>query len=408
MQVGVPFQSFRECIDPNLKVLVRIDINVPINVKEGVILDDYRIEAHAATISKLAKSGMSVVVIAHQGRPGDDEFTSLGIHWRYLEKYAGMRVSFIEDVMGPAAQGAIRNLGPGEVLLLDNVRFVSEEVIERSPQLQSNTFLVRRLAPLFDVFVMDAFATAHRSQPSIVGFPLVLPSCAGLVLEKELNAMNVFSSSRRESIVLAGGAKVPDTIKAISKLLANEAAGKILVGGLVGVIFIAAKYGANGWLRKYLEESGFGGLVNDARLLLDKYGDSVAVPTDVGVEVHGDRVDVDARKIDAPVMDIGPATMDAYSSYVRGAEVAVLTGPMGVTEKKQFAEGTEAVFKAMVDDAKFTIIGGGHTIMSARKLGYIEKIKHVSTGGRAFLQFLVGEELPALQALAESKRRFWK
>ncbi|MFP3044218.1 MAG: phosphoglycerate kinase [Thermocladium sp.] len=406
MQEVSPFHPFRDCVVPGRKVLVRIDINVPINLKEGVILDDYRIEAHSATISKLAKSGSAVVVLAHQGRPGDDEFTSLGLHWRYLEKYSGMHINFIEDVMGPAAQSAIRNLEPGEVLLLDNVRMVSEEVIERSPQQQANTFLVRRLSPLFDGFIMDAFATAHRSQPSIVGFPLALPSCAGMVFESELNAMNTFSSSRSGSVVLAGGAKVPDTIKAISKLLSNGTVGKVLVGGLVGVIFVAARHGASGWVKKYIEESGFSGLVSDARLLLDKYGSSISIPIDAGIDMNGDRMDVDIKSVSGPIMDIGPATIDAYSTEIRGAEVSVLTGPMGVTEKQLFAKGTEAILRSMVNGTKFTIIGGGHTIMSARKLGYIDKISHVSTGGRAFLQFLVGEELPALQALIESKRRF--
>ncbi len=154
------------------RVLVRVDMNVPINRDSGEILDEYRIEAHSRTIRYLVDSDLPVVVITHQGRPGDPEFVSLETHAKALSKYLGMDVHFIDDVIGPRAREEISKLRPGEVLMLDNLRFVSEEVIEGEPQKLANTYLVRRLAPLFNYFILDAFATAHRSQPSIVGVPV--------------------------------------------------------------------------------------------------------------------------------------------------------------------------------------------------------------------------------------------
>ena len=171
------------------RVLVRVDMNVPMDKAGEKILDDYRIEAHSKTIKYLVDSGLPVVVITHQGRPGEPDFTSLEKHVEVLTKYLGIDVRFVDDVMGPKAREEISRLRPGEVLMLDNVRFVSEELIEGEPQRLANTYLVRKLAPLFDYFVLDAFATAHRSQPSIVGFPYVLPSCMGLVMEREITAL---------------------------------------------------------------------------------------------------------------------------------------------------------------------------------------------------------------------------
>ena len=189
-----------DCPLEGKKVLVRVDMNVPI--ENNVILDDYRIEAHSKTIYELAKNrGAAVVVITHQGRPGEKEFTTLELHAKYLSKYLGFEVKFIDDVIGPKAREMISSLNPGEVLLLDNVRLISEEVLERKPEEQVNTIIVRKLAPLFNYFVLDAFATAHRSQPTIVGFPLVLPSCMGLVMEREVKAMAKILSQRERIII---------------------------------------------------------------------------------------------------------------------------------------------------------------------------------------------------------------
>lgn len=383
------------------RVLVRVDMNVPMDKAGEKILDDYRIEAHSKTIKYLVDSGLPVVVITHQGRPGEPDFTSLEKHVEVLTKYLGIDVRFVDDVMGPKAREEISRLRPGEVLMLDNVRFVSEELIEGEPQRLANTYLVRKLAPLFDYFVLDAFATAHRSQPSIVGFPYVLPSCMGLVMEREITALTKVLSSRGTSTVLiAGGAKVPETVKAIKALLNRGLIDKVLVGGLVGQLFLALRYNND----KLLSNVGVRqDVINEALEIMRAFRERIILPVDV-VQLSGDVVDPIKAESNA---DIGPATVDLFSKHIALADIAIMTGPLGLVEIDRYAVGTREVMRSMVENAEFTIIGGGHTIMSAKRFGLINRISHVSTGGRAFIQFLADPNLPGIKALEISKSRFW-
>ena len=396
------------CAVESARVLVRVDINSPIDPVKKVILDDYRFKAHAETIRYLADAGTKVVVLAHQGRPGREDFTSLEIHREVLERHLGMKVLFIDDVMGPAARRAIESLRPGEVLLLDNVRFVSEEIVERRLELQSKTYLVKRLAPLFNYFVFDGFAVAHRAQPSVVGFPLVLPSCIGLVLEKELRMLSEIERYRSEALLVVGGAKVPETLRAVEEALSKGLFRKILVGGLLGAVFIAARYGfVSSRLRKMLENHGLLSYVDYAKKLLDRYGEKVEHPRDVAIEVNGSRIEVDILSISGEVMDIGSTTIRRYLEEIGRSRIAVFSGPLGYIENGQFIKGTSLLLSEAVSTGRTVVIGGGHTIAIARKLGILEKVRHVSTGGRAFLEALVGRDLPALRALKISAKKFW-
>jgi len=389
-------------------VLVRVDINSPLS-PSGEIIDDFRIRCHAETIRYLAERGSKVVVLAHQGRPGRDDFSTLEKHCELLRAYVGREVKFIDDVMGPAAREAIKSLNPGEVLLLDNVRFVSEEVIERRIDVQSTTYLVKRLSPLIDYFVFDGFAVAHRSHPSVVGFPQVLPSCMGLVLERELRALAVLEQLRSSAVLVVGGAKVPESLRAIEEALARSLFRKVLVGGLVGVVFMAAKYGiVTPALRKMLEDHGFLSLVDYARQLLEKWSDRIEVPSDVAIEIEGSRIDVDIYSVSGDVMDIGSTTVRIYGEIIDESEIVVFSGPLGFIESDAFMKGTASIMELAVEKGKKVVIGGGHTIAAARKLGIIDKVFHVSTGGRAFLEALVGRDLPALRALELSTKRFWR
>ncbi len=383
------------------RVLVRVDMNVPINRDSGEILDEYRIEAHSKTIKHLVDLGLPVVVVTHQGRPGDPEFVSLEMHAKVLSKYLGMEVNFIDDVIGPRAREEIGKLRPGEVLMLDNLRLISEEVIEGEPQKLASTYLVRKLAPLFNYFILDAFATAHRSQPSIVGFPYVLPSCMGLIMEREVNALSKVLNTRGVSTVLiAGGAKVPETVKAIKALLTKNLVNKVLVGGLVSQLFLALKHGNNKLLSNVKVDQG---TINDAMDIMKLFSDKIVLPADA---VQSDGKVIEPSNAQS-MFDIGPETIELFNKYLITADIAIMTGPLGLVEVDQFAAGTREVMKAMVYNAQFTVIGGGHTIMSARKFGLIDRISHVSTGGRAFIQFLADPYLPGIKALELSKSRFW-
>ena len=399
---------FEELDHSGKKVLLRVDINVPLDKSRKEILDDFRIYAHSKTIKKLLELGCAVTVIAHQGRPGDKEFSSLELHAQYLSKYVGTEVKYIDDVMGPAAREEIKKLKPGEVLLLDNVRFVSEEMLEKTPEEHSKSYLVSRLAPLFDEFVLDAFAAIHRPHASIVGFTCVMPSCMGLVLQNEVDALKyLLSSNYKNTLVIAGGSKIPETVKVVSKILEKNIADKVIVGGLVSTVFTLAKYDVKGWIRDFVTKKNLQEQVETARKLVEKYGDRLVTPLDhVVLREDGAHYVRDVKEIDAEIVDIGPRTLDLYREIVGQYENVIMTGPVGWVEKEEFAKGTLELLNTMISKCKFTAIGGGHTVMIARRMGLLDKLSHVSTGGRAFLYSLVGEELPGLVALVKSKEKF--
>ncbi|MEM1760425.1 MAG: phosphoglycerate kinase, partial [Desulfurococcaceae archaeon] len=225
------------------KVFMRIDINVPIDPETGEIIDDRRIRVHSKYLREIVeKYNPALVLGSHQGRPGEPDFTTLEKHRDLLAKYTGFNIKFIDDVIGPRAKDEIQRLKPGEVLLLDNLRLVSEEVIEAIPEKQSYTIMVKRLAPLFDYYVNDAFATAHRSQPSIVGFPLVLPSAIGPIFEKELDALRkAFTNLDQPRVFVLGGVKAHDMLRVIENLVRYKLADRILTTGVLAQLFLVAK-----------------------------------------------------------------------------------------------------------------------------------------------------------------------
>lgn len=388
------------------KVLVRVDFNVPLD-SEGRILDDSRIRAHITTIRELLSSNCSVVLMSHQGRPGEEGFTQLKPHGELLSKYLGTEVRFVEDVMGPVALSEIKKLECGEVLLLDNVRFVSEELLEAPPEVQARSFLVRRLAPLFDLFVFDAFATAHRSQPSIVGFPLVLKSVIGHVMKSEVDALRkIVDSDYAPRVFLLGGAKVADTLKIVENLSRNKLADRILTTGLVALVFhVARGGGVSEHVLKILDERGLLTLVPRARRILLS-GAPIDVPLDyVVIKDDGTVDECPASAITGRPMDVGTYTIQMYSELMRDAKLIVMRGPAGYLEDPRFRAGSEALISAALRSSGFLVIGGGH--LGALVNGVTRDKMHVSTGGGALLMALAGEELPAIRALRESARRFF-
>ncbi|WP_229572532.1 phosphoglycerate kinase [Saccharolobus caldissimus] len=386
------------------KVLLRVDINSPVS-ENGKILDDSRIKAHVVTIKELLNNGNSVVLISHQGRPGDKDFISLEEHAKILSQHLGEEVTFIDDVIGPYARESIKKLESKRVLLLDNIRLISEELIEAPPQQHAKTFLVRKLAPLFDAYVNDAFATAHRSQPSIVGFPLVLPSAAGRVMEREVSALaRIFNPEDSPKIFVLGGGKVHDTIRIIENLVRRRIADRILTGGLVAELFAVAKgMNLNPKNMEILEKLGILSLVPRARKLLLS-GAPIEIPVDYKVENNGSVSEEPSNRINGIIKDIGTTTAEIYSSFIKEAKVVVLRGPMGVIEDERFKDGSKSVLKAALEGQGYVIIGGGHMVSVLDKGSNLDSSKvHISTGGGALLLFLSGEKLPALEALSLSR-----
>ncbi len=391
------------------KILLRIDINSPIEPETGKILDDSRIRAHSITVRELAERGAAVVVMSHQGRPGGDDFVSLGEHAKLLEKYVGAPVKFIDDVIGPAARREIKNLRPGEILLLDNTRLVSEEIIEATPEKHAKSIFVQRLAPLFNYYVNDAFATAHRSQPSIVGFPLVLPSAAGRVMEKELSALaKLYRQEERPRVFVLGGGKVHDTLRILEHLHANRIADRILLTGLIAELFIVAKGLEIGEKnRRILETKGILPLIPRARRLLLR-GLPVETPIDFRTLVDNEVRIESLGNIKGIIRDIGPQTIKVYTEFMKEARLIVMRGPAGVIEDPRFREGSLALVKAALSSDAYVIVGGGHLNAIIAELGAQNRPNlHVSTGGGALLLFLAGEDLPGLVALSMSAKKFF-
>lgn len=394
----------------NKTVLLRVDFNSPLDPETKKIINDKRIRAHAnTTIKELIEKGAKTVILAHQGRPGDADFTSLNEHAELLGKALNMSVKYVDDVLGQDAQSAIKDLKIGEVLLLGNVRGLPSELQKGTPEEQSKTDIVKTLAPLVDLFVNDAFAAAHRAQVTIIGFTPVLPSAAGRIMEKELKALGkVLDDPEKPSVFMIGGAKGDDSLDISSYVLKHNIANNILTGGVISHIFLVAT-GVNlgkGNI-KFLEKKELMGLVPGIQKLMAEYPEAVVVPVDVATEVNNKRQElaVSELPIDTPLFDIGTETAKKFGEIIRNAKTVVVSGPVGVFENPEFRRGSEIVLQAVADCQGFTLIGGGHTIAAVEKLGLADKISYISTAGGALIEFLMGNELPGVAALEQAANR---
>jgi len=378
------------------RVFLRVDINTPTDHETGKLLEKARLEEAAVTIRDLPKS--RVVVASHQGRVGRSDYTSLEAHSKALEEFVGKPVQFVPDVFGPEAMSEIDSLSDGSVLVLDNLRFTAEENQEYKPADAEKTFLVRRMREHVDVCVLDAFSTAHRASPTIVGFAGLVPTCAGRNVGKELRMLDRMSSVEKGPYVtVLGGTKVNDRLEAIDALVANNRADNVLLCGVVGLVFLRAA----GKLRGELGLEGEQRLVIKARQLLDADPERFALPADIGIKVDRGRKDVDPTDLTAKasMLDIGPKTVERYSRLIKGAGTVFMSGPPGAFELDEFGSGTENLLRAMASSLGTTIISGGQLSSAARKYGVYEQIDHVSTAGSALVQYLAGKRLPMIDAL---------
>lgn len=388
----------------NKTVLVRVDINSPVDPNTGIILDDTRMKLHAETITEIADKGAKTVILAHQSRPGKKDFTTLEQHAHALSKILGRPVIYVEDIFGCAARETIARLKPGEILLLENVRFYSEEVLKRDPHLQAETHMVKKLSPVADYFINDAFATAHRSQASLVGFAFELPSGAGRVMEKELKTLyGAIKNVQRPCVYVLGGVKVDDSIMVMENVLENGSADLILTTGLVANIFLLASNTEIGKSNKeFIDKKGYSDFVKVAERLIKKFKGKIIIPVDVAVSKDDKRLDVPINKIpDLPIFDIGTETIKLYAQNIRKAKTIFANGPAGVFENPEFSVGTDDILNAIASSKGFSIIGGGHLAAAAVQMGFEGEMDHISSGGGASISLLGGEELPVVKVLEE-------
>ncbi len=378
------------------RALVRVDFNVPMDA-QGHIVDDTRIRAALPTIQYLVEHGAAVVLMSHLGRPKEpDPRYSLRPVAHRLGELLGRPVQFVDELAGPKAQAAAQALGPGEVLLLENTRFDPRET-------RNDPTLAQELARLGDVFVMDAFGSAHRAHASTVGVARYLPGVAGLLVERELEYLGrVLERPDPPFVAILGGAKIQDKIRVIERLL--EKVDTILIGGGMANTFLAAEGYAMG--ASLVEKEA----IPVAARLMEQAPDVLRLPVDL---VVADAFAPDANwKVVAVsevpdgwmALDIGPATIAHYANHLAGAHTVFWNGPMGVFEFPAFAKGTVAMAEILADlpDAT-TIIGGGDSAAAVQQTGLAHRMTHISTGGGASLKFLEGEELPGIAALQDAE-----
>jgi phosphoglycerate kinase len=386
----------------NKRVLVRVDFNSPMD-PSGNILDDKRIKSHLDTLRAL--EDCRVVLMAHQSRAGKKDYTTMEAHARSATRLLRRDVTYIDDIFGSHAREAIRSLMPGEVLLLENTRFYAEENMNRTPADHAKSHMVKRLAPLFDLFINDAFAVSHRSHCSVVGFTEVLPSIAGLLMDKEITALDKgLKGDEHPTIYSLGGTKADDSIKVIENVLRRGGADKILTSGVVATVFLmAAGIDVGEANRKFVEDQEYLEQIPIAAKLLAEYPDKIAMPVDVALNKNGERIDVavSALSNDLPIADIGLETIVDYSKELKDARVTVMNGPAGIFEQEKFKLGTSELLKA-ASESDYSIAGGGHSVAAIEQLGLESKFSHVSMGGGASITYLSGEPLPGIEALKKA------
>ena len=375
------------------RALVRVDFNVPLD-KQGRITDDTRIRGALPTIQALRTAGARVILMSHLGRPkGIDPAQSLKPTATRLSELIGTEVAFADDCVGERSVLASRALADGGVLVVENTRYHKEEE-------KHDPAFAKQLAELGDVYINDAFGSAHRAHASTEAVAHFLPSAAGLLMEKEIAFLGkVLDAPERPLVAILGGAKISDKLPVIQNLL--PLVDKLLIGGGMANTFFKAQGFQMG--DSLVEESA----LEAARSVLAAAGDKMMLPIDATVadkfaaDAHHKVVGVSGVEPGWRILDIGPATIAAYSAAVTTARMVVWNGPMGVFEMPAFALGTNALAHAVADSAAISIVGGGDSVAAIEQAGLAEKITHISTGGGASLEFLEGKTLPGIAVLPD-------
>jgi phosphoglycerate kinase len=392
----MPKRSVTEADVGGKRALVRVDFNVPL--RDGEVADDTRIRAALPTIRYLLDRGAAVVLATHLGRPKGkvDPAYSVAPVARSLSELLGQRVGTVSVVAGPEAERAAEALHPGDVLLLENTRFEPGEETN-DPQLAAS------LARLGDLFVNDAFGAAHRAHASTVGVAQLLPSYAGLLLQREEAVLSrLLNKPERPFIAVLGGAKVSDKFAVLEHLLGRVDA-LLLGGGMANTMLLAQGHQVGSSLAEP-------DLVDEARRLIDTAearGVRILVPTDAVTarsldSTHATVAIVDAIAADEAIFDIGPATVARYCEQIAGARTVFWNGPMGVFERKPFENGTLGIAHCVADASAYTVVGGGDSLAAIEAAGVGERIDHISTGGGASLEYLEGRDLPGIAALPDA------
>lgn len=395
------------------RVLYRVDINSPLHPETGAFLDDGRLRAITPTLSAL--SDAKVVILGHQSRPGRSDFTDLSGHADRISRILGRPIKFIPDVCGEIAVDAIRSMNNGEILCLDNVRMHAEENSLKKAGLEDLRLsqIVSNLAPEFDAYVTDAFGAAHRNSPTLTGFADDLPCIAGRLMEREISALQTaVTAPPRPYVAILGGAKADDSFRVAQNLIERGVVDTIAFVGVVGNMILWVNgtdigEGNKEFIRFTLGDD-FDTSWSMAKELLQNHSELIFMPSDVAVEVDGERVakQVDELPVPHPIYDIGLQTLMRLRPIMMNAGCILWNGPASYFEKPAFAFGTIEILNMCTETTAMTIVGGGHTSALVNSRGVGDKVTHNSTGGGACLQMLCGDEMPVIDALTHSAKKF--
>lgn len=378
------------------KVLIRVDLNA--SIIKGKVQKGPRFRRHSATIKELIKKGAKVVVLAHQKRKENPEYReSLKEHAEILSEFIGKKVDYVDDLFGKQAVEAIKKIKPKEVILLKNTRSYKEETLKKNPRQHSRCEFVKTLAPLFEIFVQDALSVCHRSHASVVGFPEVLPSYVGRVLEKELESIDKANKNlKRPLTLILGGAKIGDYFGLIKRYIDEEKVDYILTTGVLCLVAMAVKGVNMGKQNKILEEQG---LLKNAKEI-EKYLYKFSFPKDFAVEFKGKREEISVEDLpsDFQLLDIGKETIEKYTQIIHKSKTIFVKGSAGNYEREGFELGTKSLLKEVGRSKAFSLAGGGETTTAIEKYK-VKGISHISLSGGALLQALSGELLPGVEVL---------
>ena len=380
------------------RVLVRVDFNVPRDKTTGAITDDARMRAALPTLQYLVDHGAKVIVMSHLGRPKGKVVEELRLDevGKHLSELLGKPVKKLNECVGPEVEAAVSEMKDGDVVLLENVRFHPEEE-------KNDVHFAKKLAALGDIFVNDAFGTAHRAHCSTAGIGTYLPSVSGFLMKKELAGLGAaLSNPQKPFVAIIGGAKISDKIGVVSYLIGK--ADTIIIGGGMANTFLAAQ----GYdMKASLVEADSIDVAKETLNEAASAGTDLLLPVDVTIAAAFDApetaktADVDAIDDGWMALDIGPKTIALAEEKIRAAKTVIWNGPMGVFEQDAFAAGTNALAKAVATSEAYSVVGGGDSVAAVKKSGMADKISHISTGGGASLEFMEGRLLPGLSVLEE-------
>lgn len=374
-------------------MLLRTDINLPI--EDGEPQKTVRFKRYMETVRELSEKGAKTVVVAHQGRPNRNDFRSLETHAELMSDSLGKDVDFVPSFFGSELEETIEKMENGSVALLENVRFLSEELQNVPPETHSEDIFVERTAPLFDLYVNDAFSAAHRSHSSLVGFTQKLDSYPGPVMKQELEACGKVRDELESPLLVLGGEKPSDIIGVLEEMI--EDAEKVLLGGVPGELGLIVKGNDLGEKKDWIEEKGLSAKADELEKLLSENREKIVLPQDLETE-SGDYKSSNIPE-DEMTWDIGEKTRREFVGEIRNADSVLMKGPMGAFDQGH-EKGSRAVVDSMAETEAYTVLGGGHTSSLIQRFDHeIEDFDHVSIAGGAFVRFMSGEELVAVEAL---------